>query len=255
MSGVGISCMCCTDTPYCITSPSQKLMLQSGQFGSVLKTSLGSLIDQPRDISWDGENTPWSATFKKKLVLQSGQFTSTVKQSQDVTSWAADEPFTSTVTGISWDGTNTPWVDMWHDPPKLPKLFLQSGQFTSTLKTSKDVSAIAHIPEGISYSDGHTPWCGRGGPYAETDPSGPPKLFLQSGQFTSTMKTSYDVSSVASASIEGISWDGHHTPWTGSSGNSKLFLQSGQFTSTLRTSRNPAGGNISGINTSRLEVG
>ena len=38
------------------------------------------------------------------------------------------------------------------------KLYLQSGQFTSTIKTSQDVSAVETTPDGISYDDTNTPW-------------------------------------------------------------------------------------------------
>jgi len=36
---------------------------------------------------------------------------------------------------MSWDGTNTPWAGSAAD-----KVYLQSGQFTSTLKTSQSLA-------------------------------------------------------------------------------------------------------------------
>ena len=81
-------------------------------------------------------------------------------------------------------------------------------------------------PGGCSYDGTNTPWTG-----AEAD-----KLYLQSGEFTSTLKTSESITGIDTAP-RGISWDGVNTPWTGGTG-SKLYLQSGQFTSTLKTSEN-----------------
>jgi hypothetical protein len=167
---------------------------------------------------------------------------------------------------------NTPWIGGAND-----KLFLQSGQFTSTVKTSETVSSIDNLSTGISYDGTDTPWSG-----AEAR-----KLYLQSGQFTSTLKTSEDISAIdivpndisyngndtpwcgsnddklylqsgqfsstllASESIigidiapTGISWDGTNTPWSGTESD-KLFLQSGQFTSTLKTSRAVGGIDVS----------
>ena len=104
------------------------------------------------------------------------------------------------------------------------KLYLQSGQFTSTLKDSEDVSGVDNSLAGISYDGTNTPWIG-----AEAD-----KLYLQSGQFTSTLKTSEAIGGVDTIPSD-ISWDGTNTPWIGSFAD-KLYLQSGQFTSTLKTS-------------------
>ncbi len=109
------------------------------------------------------------------------------------------------------------------------KLYLQSGQFTSTLKTSEDVTAIDVSPQGISYDLTNTPWAG----------TQAKKLYLQSGQFTSTLKTSEAVGGIDDEPF-GISWDGTNTPWAGGEFD-KLHLQSGQFTSTLKTSEDVSG--------------
>ena len=69
-----------------------------------------------------------------------------------------------------------------------------------------------------------TVWCG----------SGDAKHYVQSGQFTSTLKTSILVSGT-DAGPNDISWDGTNTPWCGA-GNDKLYLSSGQFTSTIKDS-------------------
>lgn len=52
------------------------------------------------------------------------------------------------------------------------------------------------------------------------------KLYLQSGQFTSTIKTSQS----GGSSVGGITYDNTNTPWVDSdNGFNKLHLQSGQF--------------------------
>jgi len=73
---------------------------------------------------------------------------------------------------------NTPWCGS-----EANKLYLQSGQFSSTMKTSLAVGGVDLTPSGISYDGTNTPWCG-----FEDD-----KLYLQSGQFSSTMKNSLPV--------------------------------------------------------------
>ncbi len=115
--------------------------------------------------------------------------------------------------------TDTPWCGS-----ASKKLYLQSGQFTSTLKTSEDVTARDLTPRGISWDGTNTPWCG----------SNDVKLYLQSGQFTSTLKTSEDISGIDTLPFSN-SWDLANTPWIGDQAK-KLYLQSGQFTSTLKTS-------------------
>lgn len=99
---------------------------------------------------------------------------------------------------------DTPWCGYSDD-----KLYLQSGQFTSTVKTSEYVGGVDALPAGISYDGANTPWCGA------TDD----KLYLQSGQFTSTIKDSVYVGGVDAipigictnayaARIAGAGWSG-----------------------------------------------
>ncbi len=113
---------------------------------------------------------------------------------------------------------DTPWAGDEGD-----KLYLQSGRFTSTLKTSEYVNAVDISVVGISWDGTNSPWIG----------SAANKLYLQSGQFTSTLKDSVPT---VDTQPNGISWDGTDTPWTGDT-NLKLYLQSGQFTSTVKTSQ------------------
>lgn len=114
---------------------------------------------------------------------------------------------------------DTPWCGLGAD-----KLYLQSGQFTSTLKTSESIGGIDGEPSDISYDGTNTPWCG----------SGDDKLYLTSGQFTSTLKTSEYIGGI-DVIARGMSWDGTDSVWCGIEAG-KLYLQSGQFTSTLKTS-------------------
>jgi len=201
------------DTPWC-GQADDKLYLQSGQFTSTIKTSedINSIEIYSTGITWDGTNTPWCGQANDKLYLQSGQFTSTIKDSEDVSIIDND------VGGISWDGINTPWCGN-----ESNKLFLQSEQFTSIIKTSQNVTGTA--PLDISYDGTNTPWIDI------TDG----KLYLQSGQFTSTIKTSEDINGT-DIYPTGISYDGVNTPWCGWEAD-KLYLQSGQFTSTIKTSK------------------
>ena len=76
---------------------------------------------------------------------------------------------------------------------------------------------------------GNTPWSG----------SQSNKLYLQSGEFSATLKTSLSVGAVDSETT-GIAWDGTNTPWTGATSD-KLYLQSGQFSATMKTSRSVGG--------------
>lgn len=132
------------------------------------------------------------------------------------------ETLTTTITGTV-SITDTRYVNTFWCGATGDKLYLTSGQFTSTLKDSEDVNGVDNEPQGISYDGTNTPWCGNQAN----------KLYLQSGQFTSTLKTSEDVSAV-DTSPQGISWDGTNTPWCGFGG--KLYLTSGQFTSTIKDS-------------------
>jgi len=120
---------------------------------------------------------------------------------------------------VAYSNNNTPWCGSVDD-----KLYLQSGQFTSTLITSQYVGGIDNVPTGITWDGTNTFWSG----------FGDKKLYYQSGQFSSTLKTSEDISSVDSLSTD-ISFDGTDTPWSGQT-DKKLYLQSGQFTSTIKTS-------------------
>lgn len=158
---------------------------------------------------------------------------------------------------------DTPWLGNVDD-----KLYLTSGQFSATIKTSLSVGAVDINPSGISWDGANTPWCGFGdsklyltsGQFTSTIktslyiggigsfPSdcswdgvntpwcswGAQKLYVQSGQFSSVVKTSLAVGAV-DTEVEGISWDGANTPWSGLQAQ-KLYLQSGQFSSTLKTS-------------------
>jgi hypothetical protein len=122
------------------------------------------------------------------------------------------------------------------------RLILQSGQFTSTIKDSELISGIDVASSGISADGVNTPWCG-----AADD-----KMYLQSGQFTSTLKTS---ESSPSSGPNGISADGVNTPLCDSD-TDRLYLVSGQFSSTVKSSvsigakdNNPTGISWNGTDT------
>lgn len=124
------------------------------------------------------------------------------------------------------------------------KLFLQSGQFTSTVKDSEDITSINSNPTGISWDGQNAPWC-------HVVPS---NLVLQSGQFSSTVKSSVNVAGI-DTSVTDVSYDVFNTPWVGEN-DKKLYLLSGQFTTTLKTSEdvsaveaNPTGISYDNTNT------
>lgn len=104
------------------------------------------------------------------------------------------------------------------------KLYLTSGQFSSTLKDSEYVGGIGVTYPSVSFDGTDCPWS------ADTSD----KLFLQSGAFTSTVKTSQSISAIDQFP-RGCSSDDTNTPWTGGQA-AKLYLTSGKFSSTLKTS-------------------
>jgi|3_EtaG_2_1085321.scaffolds.fasta_scaffold22976_2 hypothetical protein len=225
------------DTSWMGTS-ADKFFLQSGQFSSTVKTSSAdwsAIIGDADGHGFDGTDSYSCANTGDKLFRLSGQYTITVKDSQVVSA------FSTTPTGISFDGTNTVWISSGFS--HMRKLWLQSGQFSATLKTSYDVNPIETIPESctsnlVSSSGNDTPWTGVSGM----------KLYLQSGQFSSTMKTSLLISGV-NITPSGIAFDGTNTIWSGQENNETLYLQSGQFSATLKTSLDISGidNNVRGV--------
>lgn len=176
------------------------------------------------------DDTPYSTGTQLRLL--DGQFTTTVLDSFGTGPVGG----TQNSSAISWDGTNTPWAGLRGFGDAFVYLYLQSGQFSSTVLQSEDVYAIDQDLHGISWDGTNTPWCG-----TQAD-----KLYLQSGQFTATLKDSENVSSIDNL-VRGISWDGN-TPWAGTQAK-KLYLQSGQFTSTLKDSED-----VSGISNSVTDI-
>jgi len=193
-----------------------KLYLQSGEFTSTLKTSqaVGSIDTLVVGISWDLTNTVWSGLTAAKIYIQSGNFTATLK----------DSTSTPGIRGNSTDVTNTPWSS-------ASKMFLQSGRSSATIKTSQSLSGVSTLSNGISFDGTDTPVASQApvklfklsgqftitikesfasvnGPTGiswngtdvlwESNAGGAQKLFLQSA-YTSTLKTSEDVSSVETA--------------------------------------------------------
>ncbi len=123
---------------------------------------------------------------------------------------------------------DTTWVGQ-----QYTKLYLTSGEFSTTIKSSASVSGKDASPRGISWDGANTPWGGILGD----------KLYLNSGQHTSTLLASEVIGSWDN-DLRDISWDGTDTPWCGSEAG-KLYLQSGQFSGTLKTSQS-----ISGVDSS-----
>ncbi len=128
--------------------------------------------------------------------------------------------------------TETPWCGGTDN-----KLYNTSGQFTSTLKDSEDVSGVDADPSSIEWDGENSAWSGRADD----------KLYLESGKFASTLKTSQAVGGIDTQAY-GISWDGTNTPWCGATG-SKLYYMSSQFASTMKTSED-----VTAVDTSPLGI-
>ena len=110
----------------------------------------------------------------------------------------------------------------------LSKLYLLSGQFSSSLKTSLPIGLTVDHPNGEAWDGVNTILGGEHGGGTGTI------LFIFSGQFSATIKDSEDVSSIGFAN--NVSADLTNIPWI-DVGSLKLFLQSGKVTSTLKTSQ------------------
>jgi len=194
-----------------------KLYLQSGEFESTIKTSLGvnGVDTQPSGISSNGDgNTLWCGNAADKLYLTNGQF-GALNTSQAVGG------IDLTPMGISGDKNgDTVWCGV-----SAKKLYLTSGQFTSTLKDSQ--AAIGgENPYGVSIDENENTL------YVRSQVQD--KLYLMSGEFTGTVKDSQNIAAIENFPT-GLSYDGTDTPWVGRDGD-KLYLTSGQFTGTLKTS-------------------
>ena len=107
-------------------------------------------------------------------------------------------------------------------------LWKVSGLFSTTIHSSLNVQAVNTDATGISWDGTDATWMGN------TDPN---TLYLTSGQFTSTLKQSVDITSISSIAIRGVSWDSVETLICENTGDlSKLIALSGKFTDTLRRS-------------------
>ncbi len=135
---------------------------------------------------------------------------------------------------------DTPWIGL----QGTNTLYLQSGQFNATVKTSLQIESAIDIPVGISFDGVDTPISGQN--FGDTVR----KLYITSGQFTTTIKDSEDVTG-SSVGLQGISIDLTNVPWAdqGAGPTSKLLLQSGQISSTIKTSQSVSGvdGGIEGV--------
>lgn len=157
---------------------SDRIHLQSGRFTSTIKDSqdLTNTNSRPQDASLDiNGDVVWcgdeESGFGSTLYLMSGMFSSTIKDSEQVE---------DTIVGCcSNENGDVPWCRT------AGELKLTSGSFTSTIKTSIDIASFETNPRGVS-------WNGLG----DTLVSGieADKLYKLSGQFTTTIHDSEDVS-------------------------------------------------------------
>ena len=208
-----------------------KLFVQSGLLEDTIKTSVSvnSFNTNAKGVSCDGTNTPFAGQStgdgsNTKLYLMSGIIESTIKTSLDLNAVTG----TNETMDVTWDGTNTPWVEDYN--PTTPSdnfMYIQSGQFESTIKSSLSLSLGAG---GLIYPRGTS--CDLDGDMLQNRHA--EKQFKMSGQTTNIVKTSISRTSIE-ASACGISFDGEHTPFVGWT-DLKAYYSSGQFTSTLKDS-------------------
>lgn len=125
--------------------------------------------------------------------------------------------------GIESAEGDTPWNG-------VSKFYLYVGTVTTTIATSQ-LFTQAGATRGHSYDGTDTYITDR-----ITTPSVTQWLRRYSGQFTSTVKDSLDVASVA-VQVYGSSWAGDSIYWIDETGGTERFMEtSGKFTSTLRQS-------------------
>lgn len=154
-----------------------------------------------------------------KLWEISGVYTTSIRDSQSVGGFSNDP------SGIHFDGVNAIWASQ--RGLGTGYLMLQSGHFTSTVKTSLSVSSklAGDIMNGAAWDGTDTFWArGIAG-----------KLFRNSGQFTSTVRDSQ----TTSTNVNDLAWDGTNSPFA--TGGTKAILQSGKFDTTIKTSISDSG--------------
>lgn len=224
--------------------------ITSGRFTQTVKTSadFSSYTDAPSGIGHDGSNSfgfysSWNGGSSESMYRWSGLFTTTVKSSYDVSS-------TYDMSTGCWDGVNTMWCGWDQDEFGFRNnnfLYLQSGAFTSTVKTSLNIESI-----GGSTDYTYPTW-------DETDTTICSDALahdwkLLSGQYTSTVKTSIAFSSGDRADDPCRVLDGYL-----SEDNARANHYSGQFSSTIKSSGDyfPSGAltPFQSINTEELNYG
>lgn len=161
-----------------VDSASQKLFLFSGEFTTTIKTSLlssGFGSSSLRDIDTDDKDTfSADAGTVDKLYRTSGRFSTTVNDSL-----ATGEVETS---GITWADPNTIWSE---GPSDF--IFQTSGKFTSTIKDSIDLSSITDAtPQTVSYDGIHPSFATGSFPSELREHT----MFRISGIFSTTVKDS-----------------------------------------------------------------
>ena len=188
----------------------RKHILYSGLMTTTVKASIANTYDnQPRGISSDDDGHVIHAGIAAdKLYWASGKYTNTLKDSEDVS--AVD----TVPEGVSWDGTNTPWVGS-----QGAKMYLQSGKFASVIKDS------ALVPAGggkISFDIG---WNGTDTLLTGPAAGGTTWFWKISGQFTTTVKTSLEMSAALGAVSRGIETDDYDARVGAAAGGGGVVVQ------------------------------
>ncbi len=163
------------------------------------------------------------------FFITSGRFTRTVKTSTDFSS------YTEAPNGLGHDGSNSfGFFSTWNGGSGDESMYRWSGLFTTTVKSSYDVSSNYDISTGC-WDGTNTMWCGW-----DQDEFGFRNdnfLYLQSGAFTSTLKTSLNIESIGgSTDYSWPTWDQTDTTIASDAAAEDWKLMSGQYTSTVKTS-------------------
>lgn len=188
-------------------------------------------------------DTPWAFSIEEPVTpdivqaddpsgemiwyLTSGQFTSTVKTSQNISS--IDKGFIGGQFFVYWDGRDTCLNDINHS-----SLIRTSGQFTTTVRDSEQVLVDSifnpdDVADGMITAGGNTVW-------TKIESLDPAKRVVQSGKFTSTIKDSFDTSTIKTPGADRHSLDDAGNFCFQLYTTQTVVKGSGLFSTTVKTS-------------------
>jgi len=162
-------------------------------------------------------DTPWNSRYK--FYLYAGTVTSTITTSQAFS-------ISGTTRGQSWDGTDTYITeDIFVGTDEYLRRY--SGQFSTTVKDSINVSNVCYRPNGQSWAGDSVYWI---------DKNVSDRFMETSGKFTSTLRQSVSINTRRNNGISHDTTDTYSQDELFGSPDSKFLKYSGKFSSTLKTS-------------------